>query len=129
MPAMASSKYLAKPSAIAPAKGETMPYKAAPEAPVMLRLLEQAGMASPDEISALYAQMKRAPDVDLEVLITKAGYLSSAEMASLKLAELLLRNKQVALPQILVALYDERNSGVRMAESLQSRGWLAVQVK
>jgi hypothetical protein len=99
------------------------------EAPLLLHLLEQSHMVSTDECRALLAQMKRAPGIKLRSLVLKVGYVSPEEMASLKLAEMLLENKQVTVQQIIVALYDERNCGVRMAESLQTRGWLPVQVQ
>jgi hypothetical protein len=97
--------------------------------PCLLKLLEQSRMATTNEVRALLAQTQRAPGIPLDTLVLQAGYISKEELASLKLAETLLNNHQVELPQILVALYDERSSGVRMAESLQARGWLEVQVK
>ena len=33
------------------------------------------------------------------------------------------------MAQFQVAFYDERYSGLRMAESLQVRGWLSVEVR
>jgi hypothetical protein len=35
---------------------------------------------------------------------------------------------QIDIGQFCVAMYDERMSGIRMAESLQVRGWLDTQV-
>jgi hypothetical protein len=33
------------------------------------------------------------------------------------------------MAQFAVAMYDERTQGIRMAESLQIRGWLETQVR
>ena len=57
-------------------------------------------------------------------MIMDSGYVVQAEMNSLKLAEDLILKGRITMAQFQVAMYDERNSGIRMAESLQIRGWL-----
>ena len=46
-----------------------------------------------------------------------------------QLAEYLLSQEKITIDQFAVAMYDERTQGIRMAESLQVRGWLDTQVK
>jgi hypothetical protein len=97
------------------------------DVPLTLKLLEQSGLVSKEELAAIGRQLKHSSSTDVDILVTKSGYISVGEMASLKLAEMLIGSGQVSMPQIIVALYDERNTGVRMAESLQTRGWLPVE--
>jgi hypothetical protein len=50
-------------------------------------------------------------------------------LKSLQLAEDLLAQGKITIGQFAVAMYDERMQGIRMAESLQIRGWLETQVR
>ncbi|MBK9281374.1 MAG: hypothetical protein IPM93_24710 [Candidatus Obscuribacter sp.] len=54
--------------------------------------------------------------------------MTDSEMKSLQLAEYLLSQGKINMGQFCVAMYDERMTGVKMAESLQVRGWLETQV-
>jgi hypothetical protein len=97
--------------------------------PVVIQLLEAAQIIGPLEVQALSAQMEFAPNVPVERLILNAGYVTQQELASIKLGESLLQQGRITLAQFQVAIYDERMSGLRMAESLQVRGWLSVEVR
>ncbi len=97
--------------------------------PQLVHLMEQAQIIGPTEVLALTNQTKLAPEVPIEDLILSAGYVTEAELKSLQLAEYLFMQGQITMPQFMVAMYDERNRGIRMAESLQSRGWLNTEVK
>ncbi|MBI4533522.1 MAG: hypothetical protein HY711_06205 [Candidatus Melainabacteria bacterium] len=99
------------------------------ELPRLVQLLKEAQFIGPSEVQALVAQMALAPEVSVERLALDSGYVSQQEMNSLKLAEMLLEQGKITLAQFQVAIYDERTSGTRMAESLQLRGWLPVEVK
>jgi hypothetical protein len=106
--------------------------KPAPEVssmPKIIALMEAAQFIGPLEVQALKAQMELAPNIAVEKLILNAGYATNQEMNSLKLAETLLNQNKITMSQFQVAIYDERTSGLRMAESLQVRGWLSVEVK
>jgi hypothetical protein len=92
--------------------------------PQLVYLMEQAQIIGSSEVLALTNQAKLAPEVPMEDLILSAGYVSEAELKSLQLAEYLFRQGKITMPQFIVDMYDERNRGIRMAESLQSRGWL-----
>jgi hypothetical protein len=50
-------------------------------------------------------------------------------MKSLQLAEQLISQDKISMAQFAVAMYDERTQGVKMAESLQVRGWLNTETK
>ena len=97
--------------------------------PQLVYLLQQAQIIGQAEVLALTNQTKLAPEVPIEELILSAGYVNESELKSLQLAQYLINQGKITLPQFVVAMYDERNRGIRMAESLQSRGWLEVQVK
>ena len=97
--------------------------------PMIIQLLEAAQIIGPLEVEALKAQMEFAPNIPVEKLIMNAGYVNSHEMASVKLGESLLQQGRITMAQFQVAIYDERVSGLRMAESLQVRGWLSVEVR
>jgi hypothetical protein len=92
--------------------------------PQLVYLMEQAQIIGATEVLALTNQTKLAPEIPVEDLILSAGYVTEAELKSLQLAEYLFRQGKITMPQFVVAMYDERNRGIRMAESLQSRGWL-----
>ncbi len=109
-----------------PAMLKTQPLVA--ELPRLVQLLREAQFIGPAEVQALVAQMTLAPEVEIERLVLDSGYVTPQEMNSLKLAELLLEKGQINMAQFQVAIYDERTSGIRMAESLQVRGWLPVEV-
>ncbi len=97
--------------------------------PVMIELLKYAQIIGPAEVQALSNQMSIAPEVTVAELILSAGYVTESEMKSLQLAEYLLSQEKITMAQFAVAMYDERTQGIRMAESLQVRGWLDTQVK
>ena len=92
--------------------------------PTLIELLKQSQFIGPAEVQALKNQMQLYPDIPVHELVLKAGYVSETEMNSLKLAEQLLSQGKITIGQFCVAMYDERTTGVRMAESLQVRGWL-----
>ncbi len=94
----------------------TKPPFAAP--PLLIQMLVSAGIIGQAEVAALAAQRSRAPEVPIERLILDSGYVVQAEMNSLKLAEDLILRGRITMAQFQVAMYDERNSGIRMAESL-----------
>ncbi|HEY9789090.1 MAG TPA: hypothetical protein V6D22_01745, partial [Candidatus Obscuribacterales bacterium] len=97
--------------------------------PLVVQLLEAAQVIGALEVQALKAQMAFAPNIPVEKHILNAGYVSAAELASAKLGESLLQRGKITMAQFQVAFYDERYSGLRMAESLQVRGWLSVEVR
>jgi len=96
---------------------------------MLIQLMEAAQFITAVEVQALMAQMEFAPNVPVEKLILNAGYLTPYEMASVKLGESLLQAGKITIAQFQVAIYDERTSGLRMAESLQVRGWLSTEVR
>ncbi len=98
------------------------------ELPRLVQLLKESQFIGPAEIQALLAQTALAPEIPLERLVLDSGYVTQQEMNSLKLAEMLLDQGKITMAQFQVAIYDERTSGIRMAESLQVRGWLPVDV-
>jgi hypothetical protein len=89
--------------------------------------MKEAQFVGAAEVQALTNQMRSFPDVSLAELVLSAGYVTESEMASLQLAEILLARGQINMGQFCVAMYDERMTGVKMAESLQVRGWLDTQ--
>lgn len=97
--------------------------------PLMIELLKYAQIIGPAEVQALSNQMSIAPEVTVAELILSAGYVTESEMKSLQLAEYLLSQEKITMAQFAVAMYDERTQGIRMAESLQVRGWLDTQVQ
>ncbi|HEY9683759.1 MAG TPA: hypothetical protein V6C86_19415 [Oculatellaceae cyanobacterium] len=97
--------------------------------PTLIELLKYAGIIGPAEVQALTNQMNIAPEVPLVELVLSAGYVTAQEMKSLQLAELLLSQQKITMAQFAVAMYDERTQGVKMAESLQVRGWLDTETK
>ncbi len=96
--------------------------------PMLIELLKYAQIIGPAEVQALTNQMNIAPEIPVSELVLSAGYVTDAEMKSLQLAEVLLSQEKITMPQFAVAMYDERTQGVRMAESLQVRGWLPTEV-
>lgn len=96
--------------------------------PMLIELMREAQFIGAAEVQALTNQMRSFPDVPLADLVLSAGYVTDTEMMSLKLAETLLAQGKINLGQFCVAMYDERMTGVRMAESLQVRGWLETDV-
>ncbi|MBX9940236.1 MAG: hypothetical protein K2Y32_13330 [Candidatus Obscuribacterales bacterium] len=96
--------------------------------PMLVELLKEAHFIGAAEVQALTNQMRSFPDVPLADLILSAGYVTDSEMKSLQLAEYLLSQGKINMGQFCVAMYDERMTGVKMAESLQVRGWLETQV-
>ncbi|MFN8659087.1 MAG: hypothetical protein U0105_22310 [Candidatus Obscuribacterales bacterium] len=97
--------------------------------PRIIQLMEAAQFIGSLEVKALQAQMQLAPNIPVEKLILNAGYVQPQELASLKLGETLLAQGRITMAQFQVAIYDERTSGLRMAESLQVRGWLTVETR
>lgn len=100
-----------------------------PLLPTLVELLRQAQIIGVLEVQALINQMTLAPEIPVQELILSAGYVTDLELKSLQLAEYLLAQGKINMGQFAVAMYDERTQGVRMAESLQNRGWLETQVK
>ncbi|HEY9777943.1 MAG TPA: hypothetical protein V6C81_29545 [Planktothrix sp.] len=96
---------------------------------ILIELLKYAQIIGPAEVQALTNQMSIAPEVAVSELILSAGYVTEQEMKSLQLAEYLLSQEKITMAQFAVAMYDERTQGIRMAESLQVRGWLDTQVR
>jgi hypothetical protein len=101
----------------------TQPIVAA-QLPTLIELLKYAQIIGPAEVQALTNQMSIAPEIPVKELILSAGYVTEQEMNSLWLAETLLSQSKITMAQFAVAMYDERTQGIRMAESLQVRGWL-----
>jgi hypothetical protein len=97
--------------------------------PMLVVLLEAAQVIGAMEVQALKAQLERAPNVPVERHIINAGYITQSELDSVRLGENLLQRGKISMAQFQVAFYDERYSGLRMAESLQVRGWLSVEVR
>ena len=95
--------------------------------PMLIELLKYAQIIGPAEVQALTNQMSIAPEIPVAELILSAGYVTDSEMKSLQLAEVLLSQDKITMAQFAVAMYDERTQGVRMAESLQVRGWLPTE--
>jgi hypothetical protein len=100
-----------------------------PSLPTLIELLRQAQIIGPAEVQALTNQMNLAPEIPVQELILSAGYVTDPELKSLQLAEDLLAQGKITIGQFAVAMYDERMQGIRMAESLQIRGWLETQVR
>ncbi|MCA9817275.1 MAG: hypothetical protein R3C24_08535 [Cyanobacteriota/Melainabacteria group bacterium] len=92
--------------------------------PKLIELMKNAQFTGPAEVQALLNQMKLYPDIPLIDLVLQAGYVTEPELKSLQLAEYLLSQNKITMGQFCVAMYDERTTGIRMAESLQVRGWL-----
>jgi hypothetical protein len=92
--------------------------------PMLIDLLKASQIIGPAEVQALKNQMSLYPDIALVDLVLQAGYVTDLEMKSLQLAEYLLTSGKITMGQFAVAMFDERTTGVRMAESLQVRGWL-----
>jgi len=99
-----------------------------PTMPLLFDLLKSAQIIGPADIQALTNQMTLAPEIPLQELVLSAGYVTDQELKSLQLAEYLLSQGKISMAQFAVAMYDERTTGIRMAESLQVRGWLETQV-
>lgn len=97
--------------------------------PMTVQLLQAAQFITDVEVQAIMVQMDFAPNIPVEKLILNAGYVTQQEMASVKLGESLLQQGKISMAQFQVAIYDERTSGLRMAESLQVRGWLNTEVR
>ncbi|MBX9686599.1 MAG: hypothetical protein K2X27_07845 [Candidatus Obscuribacterales bacterium] len=97
--------------------------------PSVIRLMESAHLISKLEVQALKAQIQLAPNIPVDQLVINAGYATKQELSSLKLAQDLLASGKITMAQFQVAMYDERTSGLRMAESLQVRGWLETEVR
>lgn len=97
--------------------------------PMLIDLLKQAQFIGPAEVQALKNQMNLYPDISLVDLVLQAGYVTDPEMKSLQLAEFLLTSNKITMGQFAVAMFDERTTGIRMAESLQVRGWLSSETK
>jgi hypothetical protein len=96
--------------------------------PTLVELLKHAQIIGAVEVQALVNQMSVAPEVPVQELVLSAGYVTDLELKSVQLAEYLLAQGKITVGQFAVAMYDERTQGVRMAESLQNRGWLETQV-
>ncbi|MBU6453891.1 MAG: hypothetical protein KGS72_19080 [Cyanobacteria bacterium REEB67] len=94
--------------------------------PTLIELLRVAQIIAAAEVQALTNQMRSFPDVPVKDLVLSAGYVTESEMFSLQLGEDLLSKGQIDIGQFCVAMYDERTTGVKMAESLQVRGWLST---
>lgn len=99
------------------------------DVPAVIRLMEAAHLISNLEVQALKAQIQLAPNIAAEQLVLNAGYATKQEISSLALAQELLARGRISMAQFQVAMYDERTSGLRMAESLQVRGWLETEVR
>jgi len=97
--------------------------------PMLIELLKYGQIIGPAEVQALSNQMSVAPEIPVKELILSAGYVTDSEMNSLQLAEYLLSQDKITMAQFAVAMYDERTQSIKMAESLQVRGWLETQVK
>jgi hypothetical protein len=100
-----------------------------PHLPMLVQLLREAQIIGPAEVQALSNQMNIAPEIPAHELVLSAGYVTDLELKSLQLAEFLLSQGKITMPQFMVAMYDERTQGIRMAESLQIRGWLETEGK
>jgi hypothetical protein len=96
--------------------------------PTLIELLRAAQIIGAAEVQALTNQMRSFPDVPVSDLVLSAGYVTEGEMKSLQLGEFLLGQGKIDIGQFCVAMYDERTTGVKMAESLQVRGWLSTEV-
>jgi hypothetical protein len=108
-----------------PVSPKPVPAQAAPQRlPAVIELLRSARLIEDSEVQALTNQMRSFPGVSVVELILSAGYVTESEMKSVQLGEFLLGQGKINLGQFCVAMYDERSSGVKMAESLQTRGWL-----
>jgi hypothetical protein len=92
--------------------------------PAVIELLKAARLIEASEVQALTNQMRSFPGVSVVELILSAGYVTEGEMKSVQLGEFLLGQGKINLGQFCVAMYDERTTSVKMAESLQTRGWL-----
>jgi hypothetical protein len=110
------------------ASSEKPAEKSAEAIPLLIKLLRESRVIDDVEVQAVMAQRSRAPEIPLEALVLNSGYISQQEMYSLKLAESLIVQGKITMGQFQVAFYDERTTGVRMAESLQTRGWLETDV-
>lgn len=95
--------------------------------PKLIELMKAAQFTGPAEVQALINQMNLYPDIPLKDLVLQAGYVTEPELRSLELAEYLLTQGKISMGQFSVAMYDERTTGIRMAESLQVRGWLETE--
>lgn len=103
----------------------TQPMQDTVKLPMKIELLKHAKFIGPAEVQALKNQMSIAPEIPLDELILSAGYVTEQEMKSIQLGEYLLSQGKINIHQFAVAMYDERTQNVRMAESLQARGWLS----
>jgi hypothetical protein len=95
--------------------------------PMLIELLKASQIIGQAEVQALTNQMRSFPDMAVVDLVLSAGYVTDTELKSLQLAEFLLSQGKIDIGQFCVAMYDERTTGVRMAESLQVRGWLQTE--
>jgi len=119
---------LEKPVAVAVAAQMEITKQQTYTVPRIVALMQESNIIGATEVQAIMAQKKVDPGAPVEQLILNSGYVSIQELNSLKLAEKLLNEKKITMAQFQVAIYDERTAGIRMAESLQVRGWLPVEV-
>jgi hypothetical protein len=112
------------PGQVAPGPASPAQSAASIRLPAVVELLRAAQLIAGPEVQALTNQMRSFPGVSVVELILSAGYVTESEMKSVQLGEFLLGQGKINLGQFCVAMYDERSTGVKMAESLQARGWL-----
>lgn len=110
-------------------KPEPKPEPKPAKAPSLLELMSMVQFISAVDSQAVEAKTKASSDLTVEKLVLSSGYVSADELNSLKLAQDLLGRGKISIAQFQVCMYDERLTGVRMAESLQNRGWLETEVR
>lgn len=80
-----------------------------PKLPRMIELMKAGQFIGPEEARALMNQMEIYPDISLEDLVLRAGYLTEPELKSIQLAEYLMSQGKIGMGQFSVPRFEERS--------------------
>jgi hypothetical protein len=78
---------------------------------------------------AILQEFKSLQQKDLSNALVERGIVTQEEMASVLVAQKLIKKALIKESQFAVAMYDQRCQGIPMLKSLKTRGWLPAELE
>jgi hypothetical protein len=90
----------------------------------LLTLVRMCQIIGDRDKELLQKKAASCPEISIQRLLVEGGYMREATVDSLELGQLLIAQGLIKETQFCVGMYDEMTTGIRMKDSLKTRGWL-----
>jgi hypothetical protein len=95
----------------------------------LVKLLTFAQLIDALDSRAILQEFKSLQQKDLSQALVERGIATKEEMASVLMAQQLIKKSMIKESQFAIAMYDQRCLGIPLLKSLKARGWLPAELE